>query len=95
MKQLDPDASLCPGFILKMNFVRMSYFTLNQCAYSEVDITLPSGGKSLSSSLSRRTWIGGVLELADRHDLGSCALWREGSSPSFPTEPQIFVEFFY
>ncbi len=30
MEQLDPDASLCPGFILKMNFVRMSYFTLNQ-----------------------------------------------------------------
>jgi trigger factor len=26
-----------------------------------------------------------VLELADRHDLGSCAARREGSSPSFPT----------
>jgi trigger factor len=25
-----------------------------------------------------------VLELADRHDLGSCAARREGSSPSFP-----------
>ncbi len=29
---------------------------------------------------------GGVLELADRQDLGSCAERREGSSPSFPTE---------
>ena len=28
---------------------------------------------------------GEVLELADRHDLGSCAERREGSSPSFPT----------
>jgi hypothetical protein len=28
---------------------------------------------------------GGVLELADRQDLGSCAERREGSSPSFPT----------
>jgi trigger factor len=26
-----------------------------------------------------------VLELADRHDLGSCVATREGSSPSFPT----------
>ena len=26
-----------------------------------------------------------MLELADRHDLGSCAERREGSSPSFPT----------
>ncbi len=26
-----------------------------------------------------------MLELADRHDLGSCAARREGSSPSFPT----------
>ena len=29
--------------------------------------------------------MGGVLELADRQDLGSCAGRREGSSPSFPT----------
>ena len=29
---------------------------------------------------------GGVLELADRQDLGSCAGRREGSSPSFPTK---------
>jgi hypothetical protein len=28
---------------------------------------------------------GEVLELADRHDLGSCVETREGSSPSFPT----------
>ncbi len=28
---------------------------------------------------------GGVLELADRHDLGSCAERRWGSSPHFPT----------
>jgi hypothetical protein len=28
---------------------------------------------------------GDVLELVDRHDLGSCAFWREGSSPSVPT----------
>jgi hypothetical protein len=26
-----------------------------------------------------------VLELADRHDLGSCAERRTGSSPVFPT----------
>jgi HNH endonuclease len=30
--------------------------------------------------------IAGVLELADRHDLGSCAVRREGSSPSFRTK---------
>ena len=30
MNRLDPDALLFPGSILKMNFVRMSYFTLNQ-----------------------------------------------------------------
>jgi hypothetical protein len=28
---------------------------------------------------------GEVLELADRHDLGSCAARRAGSSPAFPT----------
>ena len=28
---------------------------------------------------------GDVLELADRHDLGSCAERREGSIPSVPT----------
>lgn len=27
---------------------------------------------------------GGVAELADAHDLGSCLLRGEGSSPSFP-----------
>ena len=26
-----------------------------------------------------------MLEQADRHDLGSCAVRREGSTPSFPT----------
>src|SRR4030095_8082153 len=33
------------------------------------------------------TWAqrGDVLELADRHDLGSCAERREGSIPSVPT----------
>jgi hypothetical protein len=30
-------------------------------------------------------FLGGVLELADRHDLGSCAARRAGSSPAFPT----------
>ena len=34
---------------------------------------------------------GEVLELADRHDLGSCAARHEGSSPSFPTN--AFAEF--
>jgi transcriptional regulator with XRE-family HTH domain len=29
---------------------------------------------------------GEVPELADGHDLGSCALWRGGSSPPFPTK---------
>jgi hypothetical protein len=28
---------------------------------------------------------GGVLELADRQDLGSCAARRVGSTPTFPT----------
>ena len=28
---------------------------------------------------------GGVSELADEHDLGSCAARRGGSSPPFPT----------
>ncbi len=28
---------------------------------------------------------GGVSELADEHDLGSCAARRAGSSPAFPT----------
>jgi hypothetical protein len=32
---------------------------------------------------------GDVLELADRHDLGSCAARREGSTPSIPTKPYI------
>jgi hypothetical protein len=30
--------------------------------------------------------LGGVSELADEHDLGSCAERLEGSSPSFPTK---------
>jgi trigger factor len=34
-----------------------------------------------------------VLELADRHDLGSCAARREGSSPSFPTAIFIFKDY--
>ncbi len=29
--------------------------------------------------------LGEVLELADRHDLGSCVERRAGSSPAFPT----------
>jgi hypothetical protein len=29
---------------------------------------------------------GRVSELADEHDLGSCAARREGSSPSSPTQ---------
>src|SRR5947209_6341995 len=33
---------------------------------------------------------GDVLELVDRHDLGSCAFWREGSSPSIPTNAPKF-----
>ena len=39
---------------------------------------------------------GEVLELADRHDLGSCAARRAGSSPAFPTrdlEPFYFLPF--
>ena len=31
-----------------------------------------------------------MLELADRHDLGSCAARREGSSPSFPIATFLF-----
>jgi hypothetical protein len=31
---------------------------------------------------------GGVAELADAHDLGSCLLRGEGSSPSFPIVPE-------
>jgi trigger factor len=41
-------------------------------------LTRPSHALIISSS-------GEVLELADRHDLGSCVETREGSSPSFPT----------
>ena len=37
-------------------------------------------GKMLRSFVS-----GGVSELADEHDLGSCAERRRGSSPLFPT----------
>ncbi len=29
-----------------------------------------------------------MSELADEHDLGSCAARREGSSPSFPTKTE-------
>ena len=32
-----------------------------------------------------------MLELADRHDLGSCAVTREGSSPSFPTSNKLHI----
>ena len=32
---------------------------------------------------------GGVSELADEHDLGSCAARRRGSSPLFPTMQNI------
>jgi hypothetical protein len=39
-----------------------------------------------------RTRSGEVLELADRRDLGSRALGREGSSPSFPTRI-VFANF--
>ena len=35
--------------------------------------------------ISPRSRFGDVLELADRHDLGSCAARREGSIPSVPT----------
>ena len=31
---------------------------------------------------------GGVSELADEHDLGSCAARRGGSSPPFPIRPR-------
>ena len=34
-----------------------------------------------------------MLELADRHDLGSCAVRREGSIPSFPTAIFIIKEY--
>lgn len=33
-----------------------------------------------------------MLELADRHDLGSCVERREGSSPSVPTEKSKYEE---
>ena len=32
---------------------------------------------------------GEVSELADEHDLGSCAARRGGSSPPFPTNPKL------
>ena len=38
----------------------------------------------LSNLAYNYLFVGEVLELADRHDLGSCAARREGSSPSFP-----------
>ena len=40
--------------------------------------------------------MGGVSELADEHDLGSCAERRGGSSPPFPTFLYLFIlkEFF-
>ncbi len=35
--------------------------------------------------ISSNFTLGGVSELADEHDLGSCAARRGGSSPPFPT----------
>ena len=35
--------------------------------------------------VARQVFCGGVSELADEHDLGSCAARRGGSSPPFPT----------
>ena len=32
-----------------------------------------------------------MLELADRHDLGSCVERREGSSPSAPTTKHFII----
>ena len=34
---------------------------------------------------------GGVSELVDEHDLGSCAERRPGSSPGFPTKAKMGV----
>ncbi len=33
--------------------------------------------------------IGGLSELADEHDLGSCAARRVGSTPTFPIKPHL------
>ena len=40
-------------------------------------------------SLAYNLACGEVLELADRHDLGSCAERREGSTPFFPTDLKL------
>ena len=37
----------------------------------------------------RRRRLGGVSELVDEHDLGSCAAMRKGSSPFFPTSEML------
>ena len=34
---------------------------------------------------------GGVSELADEHDLGSCAVRRGGSNPPFPSFPRNWL----
>ena len=44
--------------------------------------------KMRRTNLGSAAWYplcGGVSELADEHDLGSCAARRAGSSPAFPT----------
>ncbi len=39
-----------------------------------------------SQQYGSQTTSGGVAELADAHDLGSCGEIRAGSSPAFPTK---------
>jgi hypothetical protein len=44
----------------------------------------------LTASRWRRENYGEVSELADEHDLGSCAARRGGSSPPFPTFEECY-----
>ena len=39
----------------------------------------------IAPPVARKNPPGDVLELADRHDLGSCAARRVGSTPTIPT----------
>ena len=65
------------GLTLRYNFARP-----NTCPAPVPD---GSGLSRMSGRRKCRGQHGDVLELADRHDLGSCAERREGSIPSVPT----------
>ena len=56
----------------------------NQKVLSKVLSNHGQSGKQNAIILSRFA-CGGVSELVDEHDLGSCAARRGGSSPPFPT----------